>query len=128
MLKVRVVKEIEERAGYQLGLVFGRQSRTRYTWQKVVVLARKESAAQSSNALRLSINVFGWGYHGRIDDRYSQRFAGDDSKAAIAYAKNLIAEGLLHSAWVVGEAGRLFAQSGYGDKATFTLARLDLEG
>jgi len=115
----------DEQPGYRLGLVSGRQEFARYTWPKVVALARKEALAGSSNALRLSIHVFGWDFDGKQDPRFAQVFTGEDSKAAIDYAKSLVSDKILHSTTVMAEAGRLYAQRGFGDRASFVLAHIE---
>ena len=123
--KVKVTRENPTRSGYELGLVMNkRQEFGSYTWAKAVAISKKE---QGENRLRTEITVYGWGDDGKRDDRFLQEFTGDGTKEAIAYAKEVVAEGFLHSARVMGVASRIFAQRGFGDRAVFDIAMVELE-
>lgn len=121
--KVKVVRENDTRSGYELGLVMNRrQEYASYTWAKTVAISKKEVG---ENRLQTEIVVYGWGDDGKRDDRFLQEFTGDGAREAIAYAKEVVAEGLLHSAHVQGTARRTFAQRGFGDRAVFGIATVE---
>jgi hypothetical protein len=122
--RIRIIRENQTRSGYELGLVMNkRQEFAEYTWSKAVALSRKETG---ENRLRTGITVYGWGDDGKRDDRFRQEFTGDGAKEAIDYAKEVVREGFLHSAVVEGVAWRPFAQRGFGDRAVFHIAQVEL--
>jgi len=123
--RVRVIKNATGfRYGAELGLLESRQRYAHYTWAKAQQISKKE---RGENRLTLSIAVSGYDENWKLDEQIYQEFTGDDLKGAITYAKEVVGDGLLRSAHITGVTRRPYAERGFGDRSTYSLAEVERE-